>query len=140
MAGLRIVNVSKSFGALHVLDKVSLELAEGELLVVLGPSGCGKSTLLRLISGLEECDSGEIYVNDRRVDQLRPRERNVALVFQNYSLYPHMSVAKNLAFPLEVAKLPKEEVRQRVQQTAEMLGLAERLKDKPGQLSGGQRQ
>ena len=94
MPGLVLKEVSKSFGSTVVLDRVSLELAEGELLVVLGPSGCGKSTLLRLISGLEECDSGEIYVNDRRVDQLRPRERNVALVFQNYSLYPHMSVAK----------------------------------------------
>jgi len=140
MPGLRLKDVSKSFGSTVVLDRVSLELAEGELLVVLGPSGCGKSTLLRLISGLEECDSGEIYVNDKRVDQLRPRERNVALVFQNYSLYPHMSVGKNLAFPLQVAKVPKVEIKQRVQATAEMLGLAERLKDKPGQLSGGQRQ
>jgi len=140
MPGLVLNQVSKRFGATVVLDRVSLELAEGELLVVLGPSGCGKSTLLRLISGLEECDSGEIYVNDRRIDQLRPRERNVALVFQNYSLYPHMSVAKNLAFPLEVARLPKAKIRERVQATAEMLGLAERLKDKPGQLSGGQRQ
>ena len=140
MPGLVLKEVSKSFGSTMVLDRVSLELANGELLVVLGPSGCGKSTLLRLISGLEECDFGEIYVNDKRVDQLRPRERNVALVFQNYSLYPHMSVGKNLAFPLEVAKVPKAEIRQRVQTTAEMLGLAERLKDKPGQLSGGQRQ
>ena len=140
MAGLSLKEVSKSFGTSVVLDRVSLELAEGELLVVLGPSGCGKSTLLRLISGLESCDTGEIYVNDRRVDQLRPRERNVALVFQNYSLYPHMSVAKNLAFPLEVAKVPKSEITHRVQKTAEMLGLADRLKDKPGQLSGGQRQ
>lgn len=140
MPGLALKEVSKKFGPTIVLDRVSLELAEGELLVVLGPSGCGKSTLLRLISGLEECDSGEIHVNDKRVDQLRPRERNVALVFQNYSLYPHMSVAKNLAFPLEVAKLPKDEIKQMVQQTAEMLGLAERLRDKPGQLSGGQRQ
>ncbi len=140
MPGLALKEVSKSFGTTVVLDRVSLELAEGELLVVLGPSGCGKSTLLRLISGLEECDSGEIYVNDKRVDQLRPRERNVALVFQNYSLYPHMSVGKNLAFPLEVGKVPKAEIKQRVQSTAEMLGLAERLRDKPGQLSGGQRQ
>ncbi|PWB68434.1 sn-glycerol-3-phosphate ABC transporter ATP-binding protein UgpC [candidate division GN15 bacterium] len=140
MPGLVLKEVSKSFGTTVVLDRVSLELAEGELLVVLGASGCGKSTLLRLISGLEECDSGEIYVNDQRVDQLRPRERNVALVFQNYSLYPHMSVAKNLAFPLEVAKLPKADIKERVRKTAEMLGLADRLKDKPGQLSGGQRQ
>ena len=140
MAGLKIKSVSKSFGKTIVLDNVSLELAEGELLVVLGPSGCGKSTLLRIIAGLEECDTGEVHVSDRRVDHLRPRDRNVALVFQNYSLYPHMSVAKNLAFPLEVAKLPKAVIKAKVQEIADLLGLGERLKDKPGQLSGGQRQ
>jgi ABC-type sugar transport system ATPase subunit len=140
MAGLVLKDVSKSFGENGVLQHLSLELKQGELLVVLGPSGCGKSTLLRLIAGLEECDTGEIYINDVRVDQLQPRERNVALVFQNYSLYPHMSVGKNLAFPLQVAKVAKEEIRQRVQAIASMLGLADRLSDKPAQLSGGQRQ
>ncbi len=140
MAGLRVSNLTKSFGSNKILDSVSLELADGELLVVLGPSGCGKSTLLRLIAGLEEVDSGEIHIGERRVDQLRPRDRNVALVFQNYSLYPHMTVAKNLAFPLTVAKVPKTEIKEKVAKVAAMLGLEERLEAKPSQLSGGQRQ
>jgi ABC-type sugar transport system ATPase subunit len=140
MAGLTLKNVSKSFGELRVLYDISLELAEGELLVLLGPSGCGKSTLLRLIAGLEETEQGEIFIGDRQVEQLRPRDRNVALVFQNYSLYPHMSVAKNLAFPLKVAGVGKDEIRDRVTKTAALLGLEDRLHNKPGQLSGGQRQ
>lgn len=140
MAGLRIIGVSKSFGTLNVLDQVSLELADGELLVILGPSGCGKSTLLRLIAGLEELDSGEIWIGDKRVDQLRPRDRDIALVFQNYSLYPHMTVEKNLGFPLSVAKVKRSEIKERVRKTATMLGLADRLQHRPGQLSGGQRQ
>lgn len=140
MAGLVLRNVSKRFDQTLVLDKVSLELDDGELLVLLGPSGCGKSTLLRLIAGLEDCDEGEIFIGAKRVENLRPRDRNVALVFQNYSLYPHMTVEKNLAFPLRVAKTPRAETRQRVLEVSEMLGLADRLKDRPGQLSGGQRQ
>ncbi|MBK7141891.1 MAG: ABC transporter ATP-binding protein [bacterium] len=140
MAGLRIEQVTKSFGSNKILDNVSLELAEGELLVILGPSGCGKSTLLRLIAGLEELDAGEIFIGDRQVDKLRPRDRNVALVFQNYSLYPHMTVAKNLAFPLTVAKVPKTEIKEKVAKVAAMLGLENRLQAKPSQLSGGQRQ
>ncbi len=140
MAGLRLTNISKSFGTRKILDDVSLELAEGELLVILGPSGCGKSTLLRLIAGLEELDAGEIFIGDRQVDRLRPRDRNVALVFQNYSLYPHMTVAKNLAFPLTVAKVGKAEITERVAKVAAMLGLEDRLQAKPSQLSGGQRQ
>jgi ABC-type sugar transport system ATPase subunit len=140
MPGLSVRNICKQFGDKRVLDNVSLELSAGELLVVLGPSGCGKSTLLRIIAGLEEANDGEVYIDDRRVDQLRPRDRNVALVFQNYSLYPHMSVEKNLAFPLKVAGVPKAEIATRVAKIATMLELHERLKDKPGQLSGGQRQ
>jgi ABC-type sugar transport system ATPase subunit len=140
MAGLSVRNISKSFGGKVVLDNVSLELPEGELLVLLGPSGCGKSTLLRIIAGLEEADSGELYLDGRRVDQLRPRDRNVALVFQNYSLYPHMTIEKNLAFPLSVAKMPKPEIAAKVQKIAQMLELGDRLQDRPGQLSGGQRQ
>ena len=140
MAGLRIEQVTKSFGSNKILDNVSLELAEDELLVILGPSGCGKSTLLRLIAGLEELDAGEIFIGDRQVDKLRPRDRNVALVFQNYSLYPHMTVAKNLAFPLTVAKVPKTEIKEKVAKVAAMLGLENRLQAKPSQLSGGQRQ
>lgn len=140
MPGLKLSQVLKTFDGSKVLDNISLELAEGELLVLLGPSGCGKSTLLRIIAGLEEADSGEIHINDRRVDQLRPRDRDIALVFQNYSLYPHMTVAKNLAFPLSVAGVKKTEIAERVSRIADLLGLADRLHDKPGQLSGGQRQ
>ncbi len=140
MAGLVLKDVSKRFDGTKVLQNVSLELEAGELLVLLGPSGCGKSTLLRIIAGLEEGDSGEVHIDGKRVDRLRPRDRNVALVFQNYSLYPHMTVEKNLAFPLKVAKVKKTEIDERVQGVADMLGLGTRLKDRPGQLSGGQRQ
>jgi len=140
VTGLVLKNVSKRFGDQQVLDRISLELGERELLVLLGPSGCGKSTLLRLIAGLEETDQGEIMIDNRRVEKLRPRDRNVALVFQNYALYPHMTVEKNLAFPLQVAKIKASEIKTRVHQVAEMLGLGDRLKDRPGQLSGGQRQ
>ncbi len=140
MSGLVLKKVSKSFSAVNVLDDVSFELAEGELLVLLGASGCGKTTLLRIIAGLEAADSGEIYIGNRRVERLRPRDRDVALVFQNYSLYPHMSVEKNLAFPLRVSGMSRAEIRQRVTRTAAMLGLEGRLNYRPGQLSGGQRQ
>ncbi len=140
MPGLVLKNVCKSFGDISVLRDVSLRLDEGELLVVLGPSGCGKSTLLRLVAGLEELDQGEIYIGSGRVDHLRPRDRDVALVFQNYSLYPHMTVAKNLAFPLRVARVAASEVRSRVRDVAEMLGLSDKLRARPAQLSGGQRQ
>ena len=140
MPDLKLINISKTFSELVALKKISLELKEGELLVVLGPSGCGKSTLLRLIAGLEELDDGEIYIGDKRVDKLRPKDRNVAMVFQNYSLYPHMSVRKNLAFPLKIAKESKEYILQQVTQTAELLGLSEKLNARPAQLSGGQRQ
>ncbi|MFQ5499601.1 MAG: ABC transporter ATP-binding protein [Candidatus Zixiibacteriota bacterium] len=140
MSGLVLKSVSKSFGDRRVLDNVSLSVNDSELLVLLGPSGCGKSTLLRLVAGLEQLDSGDIHIGGLRVDQLRPRDRDVALVFQNYSLFPHMSVENNLAFPLKVARVKKSEIKARVHSTAQMLGLGDRLKDKPGKLSGGQRQ
>lgn len=140
MAGLTLKNISKAFGTLQVLNNVSLELEDGELLVLLGRSGCGKSTVLRLIAGLERLDAGEIYLGDKRIDHLEPKKRQVAMVFQNYALYPHMSVEKNLAFPLKVAGLKSEEIKKRVARVAETLGLEEKRKDKPGQLSGGQRQ
>ncbi|MCB2230238.1 ABC transporter ATP-binding protein [bacterium] len=140
MAGLTVRKLSKSFDDTVVLNDISFELGDSELLVLLGPSGCGKSTLLRIIAGLEEADEGEIYINSKRVDQLRPRDRNVALVFQNYSLYPHMTIEQNLAFPLKVAKVPKGERVERIAEIASKLGLTDQLKKKPGQLSGGQRQ
>ena len=140
MAGLTLKNVSKAFKSLTVLDNISMELGDGELLVLLGPSGCGKSTMLRLIAGLETADSGEIYIGDNRIDHLEPKKRQVAMVFQNYALYPHMTVEKNLAFPLRVAGVRSAEITERVNQVADLLGLEDKLKDKPGQLSGGQRQ
>ncbi|MFQ5453059.1 MAG: ABC transporter ATP-binding protein [Candidatus Zixiibacteriota bacterium] len=140
MSGLILKSISKSYGKTKVLEEISLELSNGELLVLLGPSGCGKTTLLRLIAGLEKLDSGEILVGNRRIDHLRPKERKIAMVFQNYSLYPHMSVEKNLAFPLKAVRVKKEEIKNRVATIAKMLGLQDRLKDRPSQLSGGQRQ
>ncbi len=140
MTGLRLENISKEFDGKAVLRDVSLVMDEGELLVVLGPSGCGKSTLLRLIAGLENPDEGAIYIGERRVDRLHPRERNVAMVFQNYALYPHMAVESNLAFPLKIARVSKKERQRRVHEVARLLGLTEKLSARPGQLSGGQRQ
>jgi ABC-type sugar transport system ATPase subunit len=140
VAGLTLRNITKRFGDTVVLDDISLELDAGELLVLLGPSGCGKSTLLRIIAGLETPDSGEIYVDDRRIDRLPPRKRNVSMVFQNYSLYPHMTVEKNLAFPLKIAGVSRKDRDERVFAVADLLGLADRLHDRPGKLSGGQRQ
>ena len=140
MPGLRLENVSKRFGELEVLRDVSLSLDEGELLVVLGPSGCGKSTLLRLIAGLEELDNGAIYIGDKRIDQLQPRDRGIAMVFQNYSLYPHMTVEKNLSFPLKITGLKRAEIALKVREVAELLGMSDKLKVRPNELSGGQRQ
>ena len=140
MASILINNVSKAFNGKAVLKDVSLEIADGELLVLLGPSGCGKSTLLRIIAGLETLDSGEIFIGEKRIDRLEPKERDVALVFQNYALYPHMSVAQNLAFPLTIAKTKKREKQKKVLEVAELLGLLDKLSQRPATLSGGERQ
>jgi len=140
MAYLDVRNISKSFDDTPVLRDVSLSIPDGELLVLLGPSGCGKSTLLRLIAGLETLDDGEIHLAGRRVDELRPKDRNISLVFQNYSLYPHMSVAENLAFPLKIIGVKKKERSQQVREVARLIGLEERLDARPAELSGGQRQ
>ncbi len=119
---------------------IDLEIADGEFMVLVGPSGCGKSTTLRMLAGLEEVNSGKIFVGDRDVTTIPPKDRDIAMVFQNYALYPHMSVAENMAFSLKMAKVPTEERRKRVEDAAKILGLTEFLDRKPKALSGGQRQ
>ena len=140
MAGLIIENLSKSFGREQVLDRVSFVVEQGKLAVLLGPSGCGKSTILRLVAGLEEPDSGSISLEGRDLAGLAPKQRDVAMVFQSYALYPHLSVAGNLAFPLRMRGEPKAEISRKVSEAARLLGIEAFLNKKPGQLSGGQRQ
>ena len=140
MAALVIENLRKSFGATDVLKGIDLSLNSGEMLVIVGASGCGKSTLLRLVSGLEEPTSGRIVLDGRDVARLDPAERDIAMVFQNYALYPHMSVFDNMAYGLRIRGLSKDEIGKRVQETAGLLGLDALLARKPRQLSGGQRQ
>jgi len=132
--------VSKSFGEHGAVRELTLEIGERELLVLLGPSGCGKSTTLRLLAGLETPDAGEIYMNGRAVSKLPPRERDLAMVFQSYALYPHLTVAENIAFPLRVRKMPREEAERRVREAAARLALDGLLERRPRELSGGQRQ
>ena len=122
------------------VDHLSLEVGDGEFVVLVGPSGCGKTTSLRMLAGLEAVDEGEILIDDRNVVNLPPRSRDIAMVFQNYALYPHMNVAQNMGFALKIAKLKKPEIKARVQEVAKMLDLEDYLQRKPGQLSGGQRQ
>jgi multiple sugar transport system ATP-binding protein len=138
---IRLEQVVKEFaGGVRAVDGVSLAIESGEFMVLVGPSGCGKSTLLRMIAGLEEVSEGEIWIGDREVSRLAPRERDVAMVFQNYALYPHFSVEKNLAYGLKVRKTPKDEIARRVDEVARMLGLEELRQRRPAALSGGQRQ
>ncbi|HEY3305742.1 MAG TPA: sn-glycerol-3-phosphate ABC transporter ATP-binding protein UgpC [Candidatus Binatia bacterium] len=140
MASLTVRNLSKSFGAGKVLDDISFEVADGEFCILLGPSGCGKTTLLRAVAGLEEAESGNIVIGDKHVDSLPPRERDVAFVFQNYALYPHLNVFENLAFSLRLRRRPDKEIRLNVEETAKLLEIHELLARKPQELSGGQRQ
>ncbi len=141
MAQIELENVSKVFaGDVVALDDVSLRIEDGEFIALVGPSGCGKSTLLRSLAGLEEVTSGTISIDGADVTDLAPRQRDVAMVFQSYALYPHMTVRQNLGYGLKVRRTPKAETRTRVDEVARMLGLAELLERKPGQLSGGQRQ
>lgn len=141
MEKLSIKNLTKVFdGGIVAVDDFTLSVEAGEFVVLLGPSGCGKSTILRLISGLERPDSGEIVLEGKRINDLSPKDRDVAMVFQEYALYPHMTVFDNLAFPLKMKKLPKLEIQKRVLEAAEILGLKDLLQRKPKSLSGGQRQ
>jgi len=141
MAGISIEHVTKSFaGGVVAVDDVSLSIEDGEFMVLVGPSGCGKSTLLRMIAGLEEITDGSIVIGDRDVTELPPPDRDIAMVFQNYALYPHMSVRENLGFGLSVRRTPKTEMRKRVDEVASLLGLEQLLERKPAHLSGGQRQ
>lgn len=135
-----IENVSKKYGTTEAVKDLSLEISDSEFLVLLGPSGCGKTTTLRMIAGLETVDSGNIYIGDTCVNDLEPRERDVAMVFQNYALYPHMNVYNNITFDLRVRKVPKKEITRRVEIAAEMLGIGHLLYRKPSQLSGGEAQ
>jgi multiple sugar transport system ATP-binding protein len=140
MARVEIKNVVKRFGRVEVIHGLSLDIAHNELVVLVGPSGCGKSTMLRMIAGLEDVTAGEIWIGERLVNNVEPKDRNIAMVFQNYALYPHMTVAKNIAFGLRAAKLPRAEVERKVRETAEVLELGALLHRKPSELSGGQRQ
>jgi multiple sugar transport system ATP-binding protein len=140
MASIEIRGVDKAFGATQVLHGVDLEVADGEFLVLVGPSGCGKSTLLRMIAGLEEVSGGEIVIGDRVVNDLPPKDRDIAMVFQNYALYPHMSVRDNMAFSLKLRGESKATVAKKVEEAAEILNLSSFLDRYPRQLSGGQRQ
>jgi multiple sugar transport system ATP-binding protein len=140
MSRLALENICKQFGSSVVVDHVSLEVGDGEFLVLVGPSGCGKSTLLRIVAGLVAPTSGDVRIDGKRVNDLEPRERDAAMVFQNYALYPHMSVRRNLAFPLKMAGIEREAIEKRVAATTSILGLEPFLERKPATLSGGQMQ
>jgi multiple sugar transport system ATP-binding protein len=141
MAEITLNNVSKVYpDGYHAVDDVSLDIGNGEFMILVGPSGCGKSTLLRMIVGLEDITTGDLLIGGDRVNQKAPRDRNLAMVFQNYALYPHLTVFENIAFPLRLKKVPDSEVRQRVEEAAKTLELTEHLPRRPSQLSGGQRQ
>ncbi|WP_045682665.1 ABC transporter ATP-binding protein [Martelella endophytica] len=140
MSAITLKNVCKSYGALEVMHDIAMEIARGELMVFVGPSGCGKSTLLRMIAGLEDITDGTIEIEGKVVNEVRASRRGVAMVFQSYALYPHMTVADNMAFSLKIAGVPKKEREERIRKAADMLQLTDYLKRRPRQLSGGQRQ
>jgi len=140
MAGIRIDNVRKTFGKVDAVAGVSLDIPDGAFVILVGPSGCGKTTLLRLLAGLEEVTSGGLFIGETEVTQAPARDRDIAMVFQSYALYPHMNVRRNLSFALELRKVPQAEIDRRVGAAAEILGIGHQLDRRPKQLSGGQRQ
>ncbi len=141
MAQVVLDHVDKVYpNGYHAIDDLSIDISDGEFLVLVGPSGCGKSTALRMVAGLEDISGGELRIGERIVNDVHPKDRDIAMVFQNYALYPHMSVADNIGFALKLAKVPKSEIAERVKKAAQTLDLTEWLDRKPGQLSGGQRQ
>lgn len=140
MASVTLKRLTKKFGEVVAVNNVDLEIQDKEFLVLVGPSGCGKTTCLRMIAGLEEATDGEILIGDRVVNNVSPKDRDIAMVFQNYALYPHMTVFENMAFGLKLRKVPREEIKRRVQEAAEMLDIAHLLQRRPKELSGGQRQ
>ena len=141
MAGILLKNVKKRFeNGFVAVERLNLEIYDKEFLVLVGPSGCAKSTTLRMVAGLEEITEGELYIGDTRVNDTPPKDRNIAMVFQDYALYPHMNVYNNIAFGLKMRKIPEAEIDRLVREAAEILGIDDLLKRKPRQLSGGQRQ
>lgn len=141
MARVSLKDVTKLYNnSVVAVDKVSLDIEDKEFVVLVGPSGCGKSTTLRMVAGLEEISSGKVFIDDQVVNEIPPKNRDIAMVFQNYALYPHMSIYENMAFGLKLRHYPKKEIDRRVHEAAEILGLADRLKRKPKELSGGERQ
>ncbi len=140
MAQVILKNIRKAYGKVMAVDDFSLTIQDREFMVFVGPSGCGKTTTLRMIAGLEEITGGQVFIGERLVNQAPPKDRDVAMVFQNYALYPHMTVFENMAFGLKLKKVPRQEIQARVVKTAEILGISELLKRKPRELSGGQRQ
>jgi len=140
LAGLKVANVTKEFGTTRAVDDVSFDVEDGEFVALLGPSGSGKTTILRMIAGLERPTTGEIYIDERRVTSESPRDRDVAMVFQNYALYPHMTVYDNIALPLRARGSPEPWIRERVLETAELLQITKILEKKPGKVSGGEQQ
>jgi multiple sugar transport system ATP-binding protein len=140
MSSLKINNLTRKYGNVNALDNFSLEVNSGEFMVLLGPSGCGKTTVVRCIAGLAKPNTGQIYIGDQLVNQLAPKDRDVAMVFQNYALYPHMNVYENIAFPLKMRKVSKQEIKDKVRNIAQLLGIENFLNRKPKELSGGQMQ
>jgi sn-glycerol 3-phosphate transport system ATP-binding protein len=140
MATVSLKNIKKSFGKVDVIHGIDIDINDGEFVVIVGPSGCGKSTLLRMVAGLETVSSGEVHIDGRMVNALEPMDRDIAMVFQNYALYPHMTVEANMGYGLKIAGRPKDEIAERVQEAAKLLQLEPYLKRRPRELSGGQRQ